>query len=107
MASIGGILVGFHIIQSVAEVFLGPPVASYIVRKLDVRYSPMAMAGFFFVSSLLMKFPLDYDLGKFSSRVTYAVVFMLIFAGVFIGFYLNRKQHENRKSEQLDDEFNF
>jgi len=38
--------------------------------------------------------------------VTSAVVVMLIFAGVFIGFYLNRKKHQDQKTEQLDDEFN-
>tara|TARA_B110000037_G_scaffold58902_1_gene71915 strand:+ start:53845 stop:54564 length:720 start_codon:yes stop_codon:yes gene_type:complete len=68
MASIGWILLGFQITQSLAEVFLGPPVAAYIVRKLDARYSPMAMAGFFFVST---------------------------------------EKHQDQKTEQLDDEFNF
>jgi dipeptide/tripeptide permease len=107
MAFIGGILMGFHIIQSVAEVFLGPPVTAYIIRKLDVRYSPMALAAFFFVSSLLMKLPFEYKLDKFSLRVMYAVFAMLVFTGVFVGFYLNRKKHADHKAQQLDDEFDF
>lgn len=100
-------LLGFFILQSLAEVLVGPPITSYIIRKLDVKYSPMVLAGFYFITALFQKFQNPEGYNDFNSNLTFAIIFMLVFAGVFIGFYLNGKKYDEEKADALDSEFDF
>lgn len=100
-------LLAFFILASLAEVLVGPPISSYIVRKLDVRYSPMVMAGYYFILAMIMKLQITDGLSAFTWNVIIASIVMLILAGAFIGFYVNGKKYTEQKTEQLDSDFDF
>ncbi|NOQ72363.1 MAG: MFS transporter [Crocinitomix sp.] len=106
-ATIKTTLVAFFILASLAEVLVGPPIASYIVRKLDVRYSPIVLAGFYFVTAMIQKYQITDGLSDFTWNLIIVSGVMIALAGVFIGFYLNRKKFQEQKTEQLDSEFDF
>ena len=53
-APLVNLLLGFYILQSIAEVFIGPPISSYVVRKLDVKYSPIVLGGIYLLIACLL-----------------------------------------------------
>ncbi|MFT5819695.1 MAG: POT family proton-dependent oligopeptide transporter [Crocinitomix sp.] len=106
-ATIKAALFTFFILASLAEVLVGPPIAAYIIRKLNVKYSPMVLAGFYFITSMILKYQISDGLSDFTWNVVIVSVVMLVLAGVFLGFYFNRKNYADHKTEQLDSDFNF
>jgi POT family proton-dependent oligopeptide transporter len=100
-------LLAFFFLATLAEVLVGPPISSYIVRKLDVRFSPMVIAGFYFVTAMIARFQITEGLSDFTWNIIIVSAVMLVLAGVFLGFFFNRKKFKEQKTQQLDSEFDF
>ncbi len=91
-APLVNLLLGFYILQSIAEVFIGPPISSYVVRKLDVKYSPIVLGGIYLLIALILKAGANNDYGYVGRSLNIALVIMILFsAAFFVLFYINKK----------------
>lgn len=95
-ASLVNLLLGFYILQSIAEVFIGPPISSYVVRKLDVKYSPIVLGGIYLLTALIIKAGANNDYESVGSTLNIALVVMILFsAAFFVLFYINKNSEPN------------
>ena len=103
-SSLSSILIGFYILQTIAEVFLGPPINSYVVRKINIMFSPLILAGFYFISMLISKIPLNWDVEYFPLTLKIFMRIMLIGAGIFFTLFIIDRRNTNYQNSQLVDD---
>lgn len=101
--SVASALILYYVLQSVAEIIIVPTALAFIVRKVELQFAPLALAGYFFITAFGLKMFSEPAARSFYDTLEIGVWTMLVFAIIFAGFYFFIK-NEKSQGTQRDDQ---
>lgn len=100
--SISTFFIGFYALESLATLFIRAPLEAYVVRKFDIRYSPLIIGLIYIVIMLVPEVGAITTFENSAITLSLTVAIFLAFAVIFIGLYFRYKQKIENESELLD-----
>jgi|GEM_PF-2457131 len=103
--SIYSYLIGFYFFITLAELFTGPPLLSFILQKIKMQFIPLVLAGYFIFISLLSKgVQMAYRHENGNTITTCLLLFGLAFSGFIILGKIRPKEveHNSPKDEYIN-----
>lgn len=97
-------LILYYVLQSVVEILIQPITLAFIVRKVELQFAPLVLAGYFSVTAFGLQLFSEPTTRTFYGSLQIALWTMLVFAMIFATIYFlinNEKSQGKNRADQM------